>query len=323
MRKTDPGDQGMQKQQQIQEARMDIPKNSTEFIGMPINSADTAIFNKVGQGMLTPAQAAAAGIPLNSADTRIFNKVVDQGQVQTRAQLPYVMAKTVMVSRNDGKNEFINLIGMNIFDEFGDKINDGLTGIQSSQYADLSSQNLITREKLAHTQAGPKEFLGIDLGRERPVSKVVVYNRTDCCMERINGCMLTLNDQASRTVGEMTLDGSQVMYVYTVGGGGKVFQPSMNDALGFNDAIGTVNVGDGGNVFQPPMNDAIGTVNSGTDKRAFESLGLNLKNIFGNMKRVGYTMEGSPYSQISRKNYWKYALVVILFLVTAYLCMTK
>jgi hypothetical protein len=44
------------------------------------------------------------------------------------------------------------------------------------------------------------ESIRIDLLREFPISRVVIYNRQDCCQDRLNECNLQLRDQTDRLV---------------------------------------------------------------------------------------------------------------------------
>jgi hypothetical protein len=44
----------------------------------------------------------------------------------------------------------------------------------------------------------------VDLGATRPLDKIVVFNRTDCCGERLEGFTLTVLDEKRRTVAQRT-----------------------------------------------------------------------------------------------------------------------
>jgi len=73
----------------------------------------------------------------------------------------------------------------------------------------------------------------VDLGRAVNVKKVVVYNRPDCCQERLSGAQLTVIDSEHRTVLTKTLNSNRKQ-VFNIGRekkncGGPVIQKNMDD----------------------------------------------------------------------------------------------
>jgi hypothetical protein len=73
----------------------------------------------------------------------------------------------------------------------------------------------------------------VDLGRAVNVKKVVVYNRPDCCQDRLNGAQLTVIDSQHRTVLTKTLNSNRKQ-VFNIGSekkncGGPVIQKNMDD----------------------------------------------------------------------------------------------
>ena len=58
------------------------------------------------------------------------------------------------------------------------------------------------------------DWIEIDLGQDYPVSKVVFYNRADCCQERSNQAILTLLDSNRGTVDSALLNGDN-MQIFT------------------------------------------------------------------------------------------------------------
>jgi len=51
-----------------------------------------------------------------------------------------------------------------------------------------------------HSRGGQGYWWKVDLGKEYPVSKVVYYNRTDCCSSRSNGMKFQLIDNVGQIV---------------------------------------------------------------------------------------------------------------------------
>ena len=73
----------------------------------------------------------------------------------------------------------------------------------------------------------------VDLGRAVNVKKVVVYNRPDCCQDRLSGAQLTVIDSEHRTVLTKTLNSNRKQ-VFNIGRekkncGGPVIQKNMDD----------------------------------------------------------------------------------------------
>lgn len=70
---------------------------------------------------------------------------------------------------------------------------------------------------IAHTPVGnglgvEDAFLQVDLGKDRPVSKVLVFNRSDCCQSRISGSFIRLRDSSMKLVKEYQIIGPQKEY---------------------------------------------------------------------------------------------------------------
>lgn len=73
----------------------------------------------------------------------------------------------------------------------------------------------------------------VDLGRAVNVKKVIIYNRPDCCQDRLSGAQLTLIDNQHRTVLTKTLNSNRKQ-VFNIASekkncGGPVIQKNMDD----------------------------------------------------------------------------------------------
>lgn len=135
--------------------------------------------------------------------------------------------KMVRVERADGKNEYIILLGIDVFDANGAKITAGVTPIGApiirGDTANSGPQFLLNGPqvegaagaKVAHTEATPNAYLGLDLGSDNAISKIVIYNRTSCCMDRINGCVLKVINAAGATIVTIPLSGSKAVYTFS------------------------------------------------------------------------------------------------------------
>lgn len=94
------------------------------------------------------------------------------------------------------RKDFLNIAEMLVIDNTGKNVAIGSSVTSSSQYGGIPLKNLTSgygTRNFAHTKADSEaEYLEIDLGEEKQVSKVIVLNRGDCCKERIKGSFLTL-----------------------------------------------------------------------------------------------------------------------------------
>ncbi len=89
---------------------------------------------------------------------------------------------------------------------FGDanRANDGNT---SGSYSEKST---------THTQPGTNVWWEMDLGRSYPITKLILYNRTDCCGARINPARIILLDDERKIVWESRLTATAPKYEIVV-----------------------------------------------------------------------------------------------------------
>lgn len=119
----------------------------------------------------------------------------------------------VRLERTDDKNEPINILEIELYDQFGNKITTGITPIISPQYLGVDKfgpQFLIdgkatyspweNNSGLPHTNATKDAYMELQLSLPQILSKIIIKNRLDCCKERIVGTSLIL----------MTEDGTEV-----------------------------------------------------------------------------------------------------------------
>ena len=117
-----------------------------------------------------------------------------------------ITGKTVQVARADNKAEWINLLGIDVFDASGARITTGITptispAVYASDPNQFGPQYLIdgihaesgaSGMRLPHSTNDPNAAMTLDLGADKVISKIVIYNRTACCSDRINGCNLVV-----------------------------------------------------------------------------------------------------------------------------------
>jgi hypothetical protein len=86
---------------------------------------------------------------------------------------------------------------------------DGITNIAAGKPVGASSTwgthpatNLTdgSLDTIAHSSCVDAAKFTIDLGKVYPITQIVVYNRRDCCTERIAGAMVTISDESQNNV---------------------------------------------------------------------------------------------------------------------------
>ncbi len=113
----------------------------------------------------------------------------------------------VRIRRVAGKPGIFNLKGMEVYDLMGAQILDVTPSLSSQfQYPTndfygpkyLLSKNGVPMgvNQLAHTNSGENEYAQLVLNTPAPISKVIIHNRTDCCMDRILNSELVLIGEA-------------------------------------------------------------------------------------------------------------------------------
>jgi len=140
-----------------------------------------------------------------------------------------IQGKIIQVARADNRAEYINLLGIDVFDQSGNRITSGITptispGVYSNDTSHFGPQFLIDgvhtetdssgQLRLPHSTNVPNAYHQLDLGQDTIISKIVIYNRTACCSDRINGCNLIVNNAAGTNVLTIPLTGAKAVYTF-------------------------------------------------------------------------------------------------------------
>ena len=98
----------------------------------------------------------------------------------------------------------MNVAEVIVYDANGVNVSKGRTVTKSSGYnGDMfPGANLVDGNigNFAHTGCNDVPWMQIDLGQQTNISKVVIYNRTDCCQIRLSGTVVMIIDQNGNTV---------------------------------------------------------------------------------------------------------------------------
>jgi hypothetical protein len=103
-----------------------------------------------------------------------------------------VRARYVIVKRSDDKDEYINLKQIEVYDSNGYKIK-GIRPTLWPVYSDkYGPDKVLSGSSFAHTGKSKNAYVQLDLGDDKPIGRVVITNRADCCKDRMVGCSLIL-----------------------------------------------------------------------------------------------------------------------------------
>ena len=142
-----------------------------------------------------------------------------------------IKCKIIKLARADNKAEHINILGIDVYDKNGARITSGITPTLANQYADAARfgpQFLIDgihtetdasgTLRLPHTNAEASSYMQLDLGQDIIVSKIVLWNRTACCADRLVGCKLTATNAAGTEVFSSSITDTKNTYTWATPG---------------------------------------------------------------------------------------------------------
>jgi hypothetical protein len=163
--------------------------------------------------------------------TRLQNQ--PRSQIQPRSQpQPQQQNKNlvrfVRIDRNPKINQplMLNINEILILDEKRKLIKDNLKPSLYPQYGNPKQfgpqyliNNVLTSRSgnnwmLPHTTAHMNAFMEIDLSRSRNISAIVVYNRDDCCKDRITRARLVLLDENRKVLSSLPFNGIKNGYAF-------------------------------------------------------------------------------------------------------------
>ncbi len=106
-----------------------------------------------------------------------------------------------------GSNRWLSLAEVQVFSH-GENIAPGKTASQSSIYGkgkaelalDGNADGIYANGSITHTMNGTNEWWEVDLGAMTPIDRIVLWNRTDCAMERLAGCTVSLLDEKRNSI---------------------------------------------------------------------------------------------------------------------------
>ena len=137
-----------------------------------------------------------------------------------------------MVKRADNRVEYINLLGIDVYDENGARIVTGMTpsispAVFNNDTLQFGPQFLIDGihsetdaygfYRIPHSTADANAYQQVDLGRDKVISRIVIYNRKDNndFGDRIKGCELIVTNAEGAIVVKLPFLERARAYTYT------------------------------------------------------------------------------------------------------------
>ena len=83
-----------------------------------------------------------------------------------------------------------------------------------SNLIDGNTNGVWSGGSLFHSVEQTNPWVGVDLGLTATVSKIIIWNRTDCCQDRIIGAILEVFDSSGTIVHSETITTSEDTYIF-------------------------------------------------------------------------------------------------------------
>ena len=129
-----------------------------------------------------------------------------------------VKARYVILKRDDKKTERINVKEIEVYDSNGYRIK----GFRVKLWPlDEDSEKTILI-----TKASRDAYIQLDLGEDKPLGRIVIRNRTDCCDGRIIGCALVLRKDNNSTALYRKITEAKAVYDIPIGKAKPVQKPA-------------------------------------------------------------------------------------------------
>jgi hypothetical protein len=142
----------------------------------------------------------------------------DDGEEEPEIPPPSRIARYVRVEAT--RPQILHLHEIEVYDGSTSRVpKDRVTATLGPQFGEAKAhgpQHLYDgvhiSSKLAHTTESAEAFMQLDLGADTPISRVILYNRADCCRDRIVGAAVVLRNDAGEEVCRVALDGALARY---------------------------------------------------------------------------------------------------------------
>jgi hypothetical protein len=131
-----------------------------------------------------------------------------------------VKARYVILKRDDDRNEYINVKQIEVYDTNGYKIKTNVRPKLWPQHKNAEKYGakfIVSGTGLAHTGKNKEAYMQLDLGEDKPIGRIVISNRVDCCTDRMIGCALVLRKDGGSTALYRKITEAKQVYDFTIG----------------------------------------------------------------------------------------------------------
>lgn len=155
--------------------------------------------NSLAQSTIDACVVAFGGSDTKSETYSLANKCPIAGRY-------VILERNSTSSQSGGDGDVLNIAEIKVYDLTGNNlIVSGVTAAAGSNYSTSSfpASNLIDNklDNFAHTSASDKSknWFKIDLGSDKIIGKIEIYNRKNCCWARTAGARVRITDSAGVT----------------------------------------------------------------------------------------------------------------------------
>jgi hypothetical protein len=103
---------------------------------------------------------------------------------------------------NRSSPNYLHVASIEVFDQYNNLISRGKPTTQTTKYSDGDNPIFVVDKDsyggISITKQGTNEFFEIDLGKEYEISRIVVYNRPDCCQDRLEQARIIISTSSNR-----------------------------------------------------------------------------------------------------------------------------
>ena len=141
-----------------------------------------------------------------------------------------VKARYVIIKRSDNREEYINIKQIDVYDSNGYKLKGIRPTLWPAYNNSYGAEQLLTGNSFAHTGKSKNAYIQLDLGDDKPIGRVVITNRADCCKDRIVGCSMILRKNDNSTAMFRKITDIKDVYDIPIGKAKPISKPIVQQA---------------------------------------------------------------------------------------------
>lgn len=152
---------------------------------------------------------------LDASQKEFQSKKITEGTSSVKVSFQSMSTRFVELQMPSSGDHYINISQIVCYDVTGKNVSQEKTVTASSKYTNEQNPNSLTDGSLiarpypsGFTSKNPTgDWVRINLGNDYQIDKCVIYNRSDCCGNRINGASLRLLDKSESLLTAKKIEG--------------------------------------------------------------------------------------------------------------------